>query len=299
MTETDTSKTGSAFDVELLGRITGRPIQTVADLIDLEEHLTSEPGDPNAPRWCFRGQPQVYGNLTPSFQRQFQREAIGAAEIIERRLVEAFREHYGQLGDRSREMPHPPRIDDRFTLRCLSVMQHYEIPTRLLDWSSSFWTSVYFACASHERDEAEFWFYDRRIFDSQVNSLDYSSLLSDSMNPAEEPQILGARSECLVLELDPKITPRMVEQDAHHTVATDVFSDHAPLLYQRRREFHEMWADAEPAFQRRKIDGACKGKALQFLAEEKNITASTIFPDVVGLGRFLRWQFDSLRTMLL
>ena len=51
--------------------------------------------------------------------------------------------------------------------------------------------------------------------------------------------------------------------------------------------------------QRVLIDGACKSKALQFLAESLNITASTVFPDVVGLGRFLRWQFDSLRTMLL
>lgn len=47
------------------------------------------------------------------------------------------------------------------------------------------------------------------------------------------------------------------------------------------------------------IDGGCKPKALQFLADEMNITASTIFPDVVGLGRFLRWQFDSLRTMMM
>ena len=40
-------------------------------------------------------------------------------------------------------------------------------------------------------------------------------------------------------------------------------------------------------------------KSLQFSAEHKNITASTIFPDVVGLGRFLKWQLESLRTMLL
>ena len=41
------------------------------------------------------------------------------------------------------------------------------------------------------------------------------------------------------------------------------------------------------------IDANCKGKTLQFLAENVGITASTIFPDVVGLGRYLRWQFDS------
>jgi len=47
------------------------------------------------------------------------------------------------------------------------------------------------------------------------------------------------------------------------------------------------------------IDPACNGKLLGFLAEEKELTAITIFPDGVGLGRFLRWPFESLRAMLL
>ena len=120
----------------------------------------------------------------------------------------------------------------------------------------------------------------------------------------------------------------MRQQYAHHTVSTSVFSDHAPYLIALAESVYApqpaLMAEAaavgsgepksvesvtgnvstagvEPDFpvQRVLIDGSCKSKALQFLAESLNITASTIFPDVVGLGRFLRWQFDSLRTMLL
>jgi len=108
-----------------------------------------------------------------------------------------------------------------------------------------------------------------------------------------EPAFLSKRGQGLLVELDPKITPRMKEQDAHHTVCADVFSDHAPLLYELQKE-----CEAE-LLKRIIISSSCKSKALQFLADHKNITASTIFPDVVGLGRFLRWQFESLRTMLL
>jgi len=43
----------------------------------------------------------------------------------------------------------------------------------------------------------------------------------------------------------------------------------------------------------------CKEKALRFLDEHKGITASSLFPDVEGLGRFLRWHLDSLLTTLL
>jgi hypothetical protein len=89
----------------------------------------------------------------------------------------------------------------------------------------------------------------------------------------------------------------MKKQEAHHTVSTNVFGDHAPLIWALRNGTTA--PDELRGFLRILIDGSCKSKALQFLAEEKKITASTIFPDVVGLGRFLRWQLDSLRTMLL
>jgi len=118
-------------------------------------------------------------------------------------------------------------------------------------------------------------------------------------NPPYEPVLLDRRGAALLLELDPKITPRMREQSAHHTVSTNVFADHAPLLVALQRDAEQPAQDNGPMLRRILIDAACKPKALQFLADHLNITASTIFPDVVGLGRFLRWQFESLRTMLL
>jgi hypothetical protein len=112
----------------------------------------------------------------------------------------------------------------------------------------------------------------------------------------EQTSLLERRPKNIVVELDPQISPRMIKQNALHTVSTSVFSDHALLLIDLEAEL----LPGERAVRRVLIDSACKSKALQFLASPPlNITASTIFPDVVGLGRFLRWQFDSLRTMLL
>jgi hypothetical protein len=279
--------------------ITTEPLTSVAELIDLNESL--EPGPLNSParRWAFRGQPRDYGTLTPSFQRQFSRQSFGAAEVIERRLIDAFREHYDKLKDRSSDMPQPFQIGQGYDLRCLSVMQHYEIPTRLVDWTSSFWTAIYFACASEPGSKAELWYYDRQIFDPQrAEDPSLLGLLDRSSNPVPEPPLLSRRGESFVVELDPQITPRMKEQFAHHTVSTNVFSDHAPLLFELQQT--SATNVSSPQLLRRVIiHGSCKSKALQFLAEQMNITASTVFPDVVGLGRFLRWQFESLRTMLL
>ena len=124
------------------------------------------------------------------------------------------------------------------------------------------------------------------------------SLLDRSKAPPQEPPLLTRRGDNLIVELDPQITPRMERQFAHHTVSTNVFTDHAPLLFEQLQTTTPI-GEPHVGFQRYLIEGTCKSKALQYLAEYKGITAGTIFPDVVGLGRYLRWQFDSLRTMLL
>jgi hypothetical protein len=122
--------------------------------------------------------------------------------------------------------------------------------------------------------------------------------LDKSKTPPPEPNVLIQRGEGLVFELDPQITPRMEKQFAHHTVSENVFADHGPLLYKLQISAAPP-GDSPFLLRRYLIDAPCKVKALQFLEQHKGITASTIFPDVVGLGRYLRWQFESLRTMLL
>ena len=281
-----------------LNDLTSGPVLSVAELIDQAE---SQDGQAKilGRRWAYRGQPKDYGSLTPSFQREFSRQSYGTAEVIERKLIDAFRQHYAALGDRSMDMPLPDQIGVGYDLRCLSVMQHYEIPTRLLDWTSEYWTAVYFACASQPGQKAELWYYDRAMFDGQrVEDSSLQSLVDRSKKPPAEPTLLTKRGDNAIIELDPQITPRMERQFAHHTVSTNIFTDHAPLLFAQQNSAAPQ-GDSPNCFRRILIDGNCKSKALQYLAEHKGITAGTIFPDVVGLGRYLRWQFDSLRTMLL
>ena len=216
-----------------IGEITGATISTVAELLDLQDTLYDLRASNRPMSWAFRGQPRDFGTLIPSFQRQFLRQSFGAAELIERRLIAAFREHYAKLGDRNADMPSLNSIAEGFDLRCLSVMQHYEIPTRLLDWTSNMWTAVYFACASDPGLTAELWYYDRSLFDKQsAQDPSLQGLLYTTDVPRREPRILDRRGDNLIVEMDPRITPRMRQQLAHHTVSTNAFADHAPLLFE-------------------------------------------------------------------
>lgn len=90
----------------------------------------------------------------------------------------------------------------------------------------------------------------------------------------------------------------MKKQFAHHTVSSDVFADHAPLLL-------NMALTATPSgvqhgsVRRVLIASGCKERTLRFLEEQRHVTPGTIFPDVEGLGKFLHWHLESLVTTLL
>lgn len=276
-------------------QITSKAVTSPADLIDLHEEAGADP----LARWAFRGQSQAYGTLVPSFQRIFrQKRSVGAAEIIEQDLIKTFRKHYATLPGKTGDMPAPDSIGAGYNLRCLSVMQHYSVPTRLLDWTSDFWTAVYFACAGDPAKEAELWVYDRRVFDNQLKARSELSSLTRPLipgySPPLEPNLLAQRGGNLIVELDPQITPRMKQQFAHHTLSSDVFADHAPLLFDLGEQNKDI-----VGLQRVLIAPGCKEKALRFLEEQRGVTAGTIFPDVEGLSKFLHWHLESMITTLL
>jgi hypothetical protein len=110
--------------------------------------------------------------------------------------------------------------------------------------------------------------------------------------PKPETDIFFQRGNSLLAELDFQLTPRMRQQFAHHTVCSDIFADHGPLL-------RTLDTSSESFFGRVLIASSCKEKLLRFLEEHKNTTASTIFPDVEGLGRFLHWHLETLVTTIL
>ena len=91
----------------------------------------------------------------------------------------------------------------------------------------------------------------------------------------------------------------MREQFAHHTLSSDVFTDHGPLLFDLAESAAVAEVNANPSFRRVLIAAGCKEKALRFLEEQVDVTAGTIFPDVEGLGKFLHWHLESLLTTLL
>lgn len=92
-------------------------------------------------RWIFRGVGDATYLLEPSIERCVgQWEQGNTKADIEEGLLRRFQRRAHQYIDS------PPNLDER--LEWLALMQHHGAPTRLLDWTYSFYVACFFALES-------------------------------------------------------------------------------------------------------------------------------------------------------
>jgi hypothetical protein len=127
--------------------------------------------------WVFRGQPSVDQLLKPSLERECERLGLTGSKVsrVEKALITDFVRSYHLYGGTA-----SPGDDD--TLEWLALMRHHGAPTRLLDFSFSFFMATFFAL-EHAEDAK-----DSRIW--AINK----TWLTEETRKIVKRQILGGES---------------------------------------------------------------------------------------------------------
>lgn len=123
-------------------------------------------------RMWFRGQSDYSWGLVPSVQRK-----DGLGEHYEQYITTNFMIHTMRLN------PSVPQRYDRASW--LTLMQHYGLPTRLLDWSESPLVALYFALSSDEdaKTDAAVWVLNPMELNKKVGYGEYVPPISyDSLS---------------------------------------------------------------------------------------------------------------------
>ncbi len=205
---------------------------------------------------------------------------------------------------------------DVYTLDRLVRMQHYSLPTRLLDISSNPLIALYFACKSNPDDDGEVIVFsmDRnqiKYFDSDTascianltrlpqdskESIDYSTDDVSTFNrqPAVERLLHFVKEEkpFFIAKMDPGHLRSVICVKGKHTNSRIAFQSGAFLLFGQDATLNE---GGTPEILIQRI-GVSNKRAVLSQLDQLNINESTVFPYIESSAKYIAAKFRFKET---
>jgi hypothetical protein len=259
-----------------------KEINNWQDFLLLAEKLSSD--GPEGPI-IFRGQSKEEWGLTPSLTRILKKNELNQQQglLIEDKALKAFQ----RKAHLAAEFCEGLRPND--PLHWWEIMQHYNAPTRLLDWSSSPYVALYYAVEDLSEKDGALFSFDAahlsfvKIARSDSNDLDWAAHHFKQLDKS----LINAEYEKTIIVVGcPKPTDRMVAQQSEFTVCTELLTDHDDFANQIVYS-GVPGGEGHSIVKKYIIPSELKPKFLANL-EMMNITANALFPGIDGLGRSIR-----------
>lgn len=269
-----------------MASITVETPKTFGEIIEIVEQLKAATA--GGPLW-YRGVGKAKHKLTPTLYRHGKTNTPAGFATLEQSLITRFRQ---------RSIPYHNRdLKDDWDL--LFFMQHYGVPTRLLDWSESPFIGIHFAVMSDNyvrtkagkiryTEEAALWVLDPIAWNRC--SLDHQSFTGGILTPSDDsikgyrptPSYTGMNNHPVAL-YGAHNSPRIVAQKGAFTI------------------FGQNCTPMETAFVKENYPAGCLTKlvlkksalpAIRASILEHGMTESSVYPGLDGLAAEIRRTFN-------
>jgi hypothetical protein len=256
-----------------------RKVKTLTEFISLVETISAEWDrlKTSTHAW-FRGQAAARWRLIPGLYRGW------VDSYWERELVRDFRLHSHML------LEHTPAN----YLEWLFLMQHYGMPTRLLDWTESYLSALYFAVAGRASTaDGAVWVLDPwSLNEHAIGMLSVPTADNAKLEPyaiASGPEGLGrdVQARIPVAVRPPRSNPRINAQRGIFTLHGSLKSSLDVLV----KEVNKGRAESKIRLHKIVVAGASKSQLRKelYLA---GVTEGVLFPDLVGLCGEVSYRYS-------
>lgn len=233
--------------------------------------------------WIFRGQSKGGDRLTTSLERIAKRFGIRFTELND--LEDSLIRHFQRKAHRY--LAHVP--DEKDTVEWLALMRHHGAPTRLMDWTYSFFVALHFALGKADEDCAVWaldvdWLVEsaEKRFPDEIRELQQED--ARLKDPRFFELLFKGGSLDLVYTLNPeRLNERLIIQQGIFLTPTNLkksFEENFSGLLNRRDARDRLWKI------RIKTSVRSKKDILRNL-QGMNISDATLFPGLDGFARSL------------
>jgi len=228
---------------------------SIAEKLDLA-------GMGNVP-YVFRGHANKEWNLTPTLLRNLNLEDKSIDEVleIEKHSLSEFKSQ-AHIHLSSNELSLT-----KDSISWWTVMQHYGAPTRLLDWSKSIFVAAYFAVTEHLDEHGAIWLVHTGSLNNKMNELYGDNSIPKNQAQIDANYFKNDAPELITIFNRLSLSERMIAQQGIFSISQNVCSNH---------EYKKLIIPAD-----QKLIFAKRLRSM-------NITASSLFPGLDGLGKSVK-----------
>jgi hypothetical protein len=193
---------------------------------------------------------------------------------LERRSIDLFRSTARFFADTGEQVA----LGDDIV--ALMVLRHYDVPSRLLDWSMSPWVAAYFAICNRDNEDGEIWTFDERQYAKQGSEQwkRWPETTTKSNDITFDPALTAFTIE----EPPPWFVCHFYRQGFHRQNAQQSFySMTARFGHAHDAAIADLLAEST-RYHRFVIPSKLKPRLREILREEHGVWRGSLYPDSAG-----------------